>query len=694
MKIKKILFVTGSAFLFAIVFVIDAILKNIEGGLDGVLYVRILLAAAAFVLLYFYVDMKVKESDRSQVQRIGAVAVWAGILIGAYIIVSILPLNWFESRDLQLYPRDYLTILFSTVLSVVSGLAAIVTLCHVQDMLFYKRTRGTKRNFVLLLIVMFGAAVSTYNLRPLDSSVVTTILFTLSIVLIIINSFRLSWIAYLSRREKIYAMLYALLAFFGFMAINIILSEKSSLAKALLYFNYPLYMFVQLAALFGSVYFGMAFISTLFHLPTAAAFDRKQNEVSSLHNLSRLITQVFDFNDLAKTVTKMTLEVCEASSAWLEVLPADGKLYDHKLDGIISQHNIEPEDVEQILFGGEHTVRSLVLSSKKILLIENVKSDRRTSYMSKVKNVGTLLVVPLISHDELIGILYATKEIDHGFEEDDVNIVSGFADHVTIALENAKLFKKSLEKERLQRELLIAQEMQKRLIPQTLPLFASVDMKAISAPALEVGGDYYDIVMLDDYRIGIVIGDVSGKGVGAAFYMAEVKGIFQSLSKIYSSPKQFLVKANEALISSIDKRSFISLIYAILDTRTGELILSRAGHCPMLYISSDKKEYVKPTGMGLGLRAGTLFEETIEERHIRMKKGDVCVFYTDGVTESRSSAGEEFGYERLLELVSRHRSRTSDEIKEEIIQGVWNYTDEHGYDDDLTVFVLKWQGAA
>jgi sigma-B regulation protein RsbU (phosphoserine phosphatase) len=691
MKIKKIIFVTGSAFLFVIVFVIDAILKNIEGGLDGILFVRVLLVAVAFVLLYFYVDSRIKESGRSQVQRLGAAAVWAGILLGAYTVVSLLPLNWFESRDLQLYPRDYLTILFSTVLSVVSGLTVIVTVRYVKDMLFYKRTRGTKRNFALLLIVMVGAAAATYNLRPLETSLIKTILFTIAILFIIINSFRLSWIVYLSRREKIYAMLYALLAFFGFMAINIILSEKSSLAKALLYFNYPLYMFVQLSALFSSVYFGMAFISTLFHLPTAAAFDRKQNEVSSLHNLSRLITQVFDFNDLAKTVIKMTLEVCEASSAWLEVLPADGKLHDHKLDGIISQHNIEPEDVEQILFGGEHTVRSLVLSSKKILLIENVKNDRRTSYMSKVKNIGTLLVVPLISHDDLIGILYATKEIDHGFEEDDVNIVSGFADHVTIAIENAKLFKKSLEKERLQRELLIAQEMQKRLIPQTLPLFASVDMKAISAPALEVGGDYYDIVVLDEYRIGIVIGDVSGKGVGAAFYMAEVKGIFQSLSKIYSSPKQFLVKANEALISSIDKRSFISLIYAILDTRTGELILSRAGHCPMLYISSDKKEYVKPTGMGLGLRAGKLFEETIEERHIKMKKGDVCVFYTDGVTESRSSSGEEFGYERLLDLVASHRKRSADEIKEEIIQGVWNYTDEHGYDDDLTVFVLKWQ---
>ncbi len=163
-------------------------------------------------------------------------------------------------------------------------------------------------------------------------------------------------------------------------------------------------------------------------------------------------------------------------------------------------------------------------------------------YMSMLKKVGSLLVVPLVSHQNLIGILYATKQLDFGFEQDDIEVLSGFADQVTIAIENATLIQRSLEKERLQRELLLAQEMQKRLLPQTLPTFPNVEMQAVSAPALEVGGDYYDIAILDDRRVGIVIGDVSGKGVGAAFYMAEMKGIFQSLSKIYYRRKSFSSK--------------------------------------------------------------------------------------------------------------------------------------------------------
>lgn len=697
MKIRKLLTLLGSILLFASVFVIDATMKSLDAELGSFFFVRGAMVILAFILTTFYINTGRKEHQPTMIQRIGRVASWAGLFVGLSIIVSVFRFNEFETRAFRLFPRDYITILLSAVLSISAGIVGIITILNIKDMLLYKRKKGTQRNFWILLVFFLMGAATTINLRPLEPSVYTTVLFVLSVVMIIINSFRLSWIAYLSRREKIYAMVYALLAFFAFMAINILLSisDKPFLAKALLYFSSPLHTFVQLTSLFGSVYFGMAFISTLFHLPTAEAFDRKQTELSSLHNLSRLITQVFDLNELAETVTKMTFEVCEASSSWLEIFPNEaGRRDSTQRAGIVSSKNITTDEIQSILFGDENSVRSLVLASKKVLLIDDVSTDRRTKYMANLKKAGSLLVVPLVSHQTLIGILYATKQMDFSFDQDDIDVLSGFADQVTIAIENATLIQKSLEKERLQRELLLAQEMQKRLLPQTLPTFANVEMRAVSAPALEVGGDYYDIALLDDRHVGIVIGDVSGKGVGAAFYMAEVKGIFQSLSKIFLSPKKFLVKANESLLSSIDKRSFISLIYAVLDVTTGELVFSRAGHCPMLYATASSVEYIKSTGMGLGLSGGALFEDSLEEKKIIMKQGDVCVFYTDGVTESRSATGEEFGYERLVRVVEDHRTQSAEEIKEEIIQRVWSYTDAHGYDDDLTVFVVKWKGTA
>ncbi len=697
MKIRKLLTLLGSIFLFAAVFVFDATMKSLDADLGSFFYVRGAFIVAAFVLIAIYIISGRRERQPTMIQRIGRVAAWAGLFVGLSIILSVLPFGDFETRAYRLFPRDYITILFSAVLSTAAGIVAAVTILNLKDMLLYKRKKGTRRNFWFLLISFFVTSATTIGLRPLESSVYTTVLFILSVVMIIVNSFRLSWIAYLSRREKIYAMVYALLAFFAFMAINILLSmsDRPFLSKAILYFSYPLHSFVQLTSLFGAVYFGMAFISTLFHLPTAEAFDRKQSELSSLHNLSRLITQVFDLNELAETVTKMTLEVCEASGSWLEIFPTEtGRKGTHQSTGIVSQRNMSTEEIQTILFGDPVSIRSVVFSSKKVLLIDDVSNDRRTTYIAKLKKFGSLLVVPLVSHENLIGILYATKQMDFGFDQDDIDVLSGFADQVTIAIENATLIQRSLEKERLQRELLLAQEMQKRLLPQTLPTFSNVEMQAVSAPALEVGGDYYDVAILDDRHVGIVIGDVSGKGVGAAFYMAEVKGIFQSLSKIYFSPKKFLVKANESLVSSIDKRSFISLIYAVLDVTTGELVLSRAGHCPMLYATPSSVEYIKSSGMGLGLSGGAVFEESLEEKKLMMAQGDVCVFYTDGVTESRSASGEEFGYERLVKVVEKNRGRSAEEIKEEIIQRVWSYTDAQGYDDDLTVFVVKWNGAS
>jgi serine phosphatase RsbU (regulator of sigma subunit) len=130
-----------------------------------------------------------------------------------------------------------------------------------------------------------------------------------------------------------------------------------------------------------------------------------------------------------------------------------------------------------------------------------------------------------------------------------------------------------------------------------------------------------------------------------------------------------------------------------LNVVTGDLVVSRAGHCPMLYATSSSIKYITPTGMGLGLSGGKLFEDSLEEKRIVMKEGDICVFYTDGVTESRSASGEEFGYERLMKVVEEKRSSSAEDIKEEIIQRVWSYTDAQGYDDDLTVFVVKWIGA-
>ncbi len=515
----------------------------------------------------------------------------------------------------------------------------------------------------------------------------------------VLNSFRQTWIVYLSRKEKIAIVIYGFLVFLTFGFFDVLVSQMTLLNKSLLYYSHGLREFVLMMATFGTVYVGMTFVSTLFHLPTAEAFDRKITEVASLHNLTRLVRQVFDFDELVGTVTRMTVEVCEARSAWLEIveqgeraLPTVGdRTKGPPVVKVAATQNISREQIADMNLVDGTSLRDAILDQKENIYISDVTKDRRIKQPIRSQlPIRSLLIVPLVSHTEVIGILYVAKDFAHGFDKDDIDVVSAFADQATIAIENSRLIKESLEKERLYREMMVAQEMQRRLLPQSLPLVEGVELTAVSSPAFEVGGDYYDFVRLDKHRLGIVVGDVSGKGVSAAFYMAEVKGIFQSLSKICTSPKEFLIKANHALRETIDRKSFVSMVYSILDTQNGELTLSRAGHCPVLYLSGERVEYVRPVGLGLGLSDGAILDGVTEEYRIQLKKHDICVFYTDGITEARNEAGEEFGYDRLLRVVRASREKSASQIEQDVLNEIYGFLHSDVVRDDVTIVVLRW----
>jgi serine phosphatase RsbU (regulator of sigma subunit) len=462
-------------------------------------------------------------------------------------------------------------------------------------------------------------------------------------------------------------------------------------------------MFISSVSLFATIYFGMTFISTLFHLPTAEAFDRKISEVSSLHNLSRLVTQVLDFNELVESVTTMTLDVCEAQSAWLEIIrviaptPASklqigGELQGEETIEAVAMKNISREDVEAIVSSNGSSLRNLVLDSRKFIVVDEVRLDKRTVHLKDVtKKFNSLAIVPLLSHDRVIGILYAAKDIEFGFDQDDVEVISAFADQATIAIENSRLIEKSLERERLVREMLLAQDMQRKLLPQDVPSLAELEIEALSTPAFEVGGDYYDFIMVDEHHLGILVGDVSGKGVSAAFYMAEMKGIFQSLSRIYRSPREFLSKAHATLAATIDKRSFISLIYAVIDLRSGVTRVARAGHCPLLHVANGQGRYIKPQGMGLGMGSNAFFESTISEEEVCLETGNALILYTDGVTEAHPKDADEFGYENLLAVARRHGALSALGIRDAIIEAVVAHMQHESPEDDLTLVVVKWK---
>ena len=700
MKLRRV-FLLGGAFLLVIFkFALDVVEKNVELDLMGLGLIRELLIIGSLGLPYVVIDALASRRESTPVRKLGFVLITMCAMILAALGLSASGVGGFDTKNQALVPLDYPSIFLASLVAIAFGIFSIIVFRLLRDLILINRKPAARRNWLIFSALLLGTSASCLTTRPLDSWFATSILFGLSILFAVMNSFRLPWIVYLTKREKLFSLACGFFLFVGFTALAVQVGGGTLLKRSLLYYSHPLHQFIQLVTIFGSLYAGMAFVSTLFHLPTAEAFDRKRSEVSSLHTLSKLVTQVFDFNELVDNVTSMTLQVVGASSCWLEIIAhAGGEDGPAPLEDasygvhVAAMKNITQEEIDLLVSPERRGIRDSIVSDRKAIVVDDIERDPRFVHLKKRRGIaGSLVVVPLVSHTGLAGILYAAKKESFGFVRDDVDAISAFADQATVAIENSRLIRESLEKERLYREMLVAQEMQKRLLPQYVPVAPTIDLDAISTPAFEVGGDYYDFMEFGDGRIGIAVGDVSGKGVSAAFYMSEMKGIFQALGRICSSPKEFMVRANEALAGSIDKHSFVSLIYAMLDLQSGRLTVARAGHCPMLHISGDDVAYVRPNGLGMGLSRGPTFDDAIQEEVIVLGAGDVCVLYTDGVTEARCG-DDEFGYERLMATAREARGKNAAGIKEEILATVSRFTEHRANDDDLTLVVLKWNGS-
>jgi sigma-B regulation protein RsbU (phosphoserine phosphatase) len=251
--------------------------------------------------------------------------------------------------------------------------------------------------------------------------------------------------------------------------------------------------------------------------------------------------------------------------------------------------------------------------------------------------------------------------------------------------------KRISERERMAKELEIARAVQMKLLPKENPVLPGYDIAGVCLPAYEVGGDYYDFVDLGTTRIGIAIGDVSGKGVPAAIYMTLTKGILQSHAEENISPKNVLSKVNRLMYRTIEKNSFVSMFYAIIDLQSRKIRYSRAGHNPVILagLRDEKQEFLTPKGVALGLDDGGVFDSVLEEREFDLRSGDILVFYTDGFTEARNTAGEEFTESRLLKSVAEAKERPAEEIISIVVSDAKRFAGDAEQHDDMTMVVVK-----
>ena len=257
------------------------------------------------------------------------------------------------------------------------------------------------------------------------------------------------------------------------------------------------------------------------------------------------------------------------------------------------------------------------------------------------------------------------------------------------------LLREQSEKQRLEEELRIARQIQMSLLPQGAVSHPGLRISALCLPATEVGGDYYDLLPLSPSRLAVLVADVSGKGTSAALYMAELKGLVLSLSRIYDSPARLLGEANQILSANMDPRSFVTMTYAVVDTAARTMRYARAGHNPILHLeaATGRTRMLAPAGLGLGIDPGDRFEEILEEAVLPLRSGDVFLFFTDGLTEAMNERSELFGELRLRELMESAGEAGDGmpvaELKERILTEIRRFVGGAAPQDDMTLVILK-----
>lgn len=247
------------------------------------------------------------------------------------------------------------------------------------------------------------------------------------------------------------------------------------------------------------------------------------------------------------------------------------------------------------------------------------------------------------------------------------------------------------QEDRIRQELKIARKVQQSFLPIKTPAVEGYDIAAICKPAYETGGDYYDFISLKNDKMAVTIGDVSGKGIQAAFYMTFTKGVLHALCSDYRSTIDILSKANTLFRNNADRGTFISLIFGILDLKNSCFQFSRAGHNPVLYYKkSENKLYeYQPEGIAIGMASEDVFRKNISEEVINLEKDDILILFTDGVVESISKTNKLYGDQRLQNLVKRNYRLSSEQLLKKLEDDLEKFGEKSAQHDDLTMIVIK-----
>ena len=414
--------------------------------------------------------------------------------------------------------------------------------------------------------------------------------------------------------------------------------------------------------------------------------------------------------DQVKAENKMYSVLSEVSKALVLHKPL-GELLEHIMD-LISEHLSMDRGVLMLKEGNpvqlipkvirvnnKHLQNQKFIVSKSIMnmafeqslavLTSDASMDPRFKGRESIINSGihSAICVPLYNNKEVIGIIYADRiSLLQEYREDDLRLLTLLSNLAAVKIENAMLIEQSIEKEKMEREMQLAAQIQKDFLPKTTPSCDHFDIAGKNVPCYQVGGDYYDFISIDPCRIGITVADVSGKGVSASLLMASLRAALHSEVHPRYEMKTMAEKLNNFVNQSSAINAFITFFFCELNKESGEIEFINAGHNPPLLLNrAGNVRTLESSGMCLGM----LPQMTYEVRKEVLMPGEVCVLYTDGITESRNKANEEYGGERLAEVCRTNARAMASELMDAVFRDLDAFTEKAPAADDRTLVVIR-----
>lgn len=399
--------------------------------------------------------------------------------------------------------------------------------------------------------------------------------------------------------------------------------------------------------------------------------ERRVENLSNLNSLSRAVLSVLDLDNIINIILDAYFVLTGAKRISLYLWESEG-LINKKTKGECNfKENLLFSEEEMRGFSKKDYQETYEKLSKKFTLADN----------------EIIVISPLVVKEKQLGVIYVVEDKNKLIDLDEETI-SALVIQVSIAINNAKIYSELLIKERMSNELDVASRIQKKILPADMDEIFGLEIAQYFEPAKEIGGDYYDYTILDDNVFSITIADVSGKGVPAAFLMALGRSVLKTLTLTGDfAPNENLNELNKIIYSDITEDMFITMIHSKYNRENKTLYYSNAGHNPLVVYRAKEDTVELHTVKGVAI--GFLDEYRYKQGEIQLDKGDIVIFYTDGITEAENKDKEMFGIDRLKEVIYQNKDKSPKELREEILEAINRFRKDYEQTDDLTFVILK-----